>query len=978
MLAYYLGLFLLVLGALQVISLFGLPWLGFVGEFEDARRIQHAHLNALADARKTFFEHWISERRADVVVLAERDELKALADRVDAESDPAVVGRATSILYRFLESYRNVDALLLIDAASGRVITSVGDISHVQGVSRDDSLLLRTRSAGANGMAFMGKVPWESGDHFVIAHAFSRHDQPRILLWAVIDIANVVLPLLKVNARDGLGSSGELILISEDRHNLTPLLHALPGTTHPPGQIVMGDVSSVMAAGGFEGSNMAEDYRGIEVLSAFRHIRLTDDHGIGLIIKTDREEAIAPLRDRALRFAVAGGIAALIVTLLTIAITRHITRPLTLLGDVARRIHAGDLSARANLQREDEIGLLGGAFDSMAERLHTWHQELEAELERRAAHIRDEEGRMTAITQSALDAIVTTDARGTVVFWNAAAERLFGWIREEAMGRNVTQLVGEIWQLDATGDARSGQAPREILASDKNGRAIPIEISLTGFDYRGESFRLGIIRDASERKQYLLRLEGDQERMRRHADAIAELIASRAQETRPLAEVLASIAERMRQVLVLERIEIYSRRTQSMHAKFDLTASSGLQRAEARSRIDLDEHPGYLALLERERIVLSGPGSGRASPWLEAMDGLHAVADAAYFIGGDIAGLISLQSADARRRWHIDERNFLVACSSIIAGSIESDARRRAEQELAGYMNELETMVNRRTEALKQANEELQQTLDTLTRAQTDLVEAEKLASLGRLVAGVAHELNTPLGNSVTVGSALAERLKDFSRAIESGQLKRSVLNDFIAGASEGMDILQRSLAQAAELIHDFKQVAVDQTSSQRRMFDLATVTEEVLATLRPRLKKTPYQVHLAIPAGVVLDSYPGPLGQVITNLVTNAVTHAFTGRDYGTLTISAQTTSEGRTMLLFADDGVGIPTDVQSRIFDPFFTTRLGSGGTGLGLNIVHNIVVGMLGGRIAVASQVGEGTTFRIDIPNIAPEGAKHDSGA
>jgi PAS domain S-box-containing protein len=297
--------------------------------------------------------------------------------------------------------------------------------------------------------------------------------------------------------------------------------------------------------------------------------------------------------------------------------------------------------------------------------------------------------------------------------------------------------------------------------------------------------------------------------------------------------------------------------------------------------------------------------------------------------------------------------------------------KRRVENEILELNSTLEQRVIERTEELQQANEELAYTLETLNMAQEELVRSEKLAALGSLVAGIAHELNTPIGNSLMVASTLVDQTRTLtSDYTKNNGVKRSALEGYLNDAGRAGDILVRNLQRAADLVTGFKQVAVDQTSSQRRKFSVAEVVSEIMLTLWPTLKKTSFIVTQNIPERLVMDSYPGPLGQVITNLVNNALLHGFEGRRSGTVSISAQAGGEGWMDLAVTDDGVGIPSGNLNRIFDPFFTTKLGAGGSGLGLNIAHNIVTGILGGRLRVQSEVGTGSTFIITLPLVAPQ--------
>jgi PAS domain S-box-containing protein len=294
----------------------------------------------------------------------------------------------------------------------------------------------------------------------------------------------------------------------------------------------------------------------------------------------------------------------------------------------------------------------------------------------------------------------------------------------------------------------------------------------------------------------------------------------------------------------------------------------------------------------------------------------------------------------------------------------ELRANERAIRELNAT---LESRIEERTRELSAANADLSNALEQLQQAQAELVRTEKLASLGALVAGVAHELNTPIGNCLTVASAFADRTREFERQAGSG-LKRSDLADYLKTAGQAAELLEKGMHRAHDLVASFKQVAVDQSSENRRRFDLRIVVDEVAAMLHPMLRRTPWKLDIEVPPGIELDSFPGPLGQVVANFVTNAITHAFEGREQGTIRIYAKT-DDGDLIFEVSDDGVGMPAEVRERAFDPFFTTRLGKGGSGLGLHIVYNIVTSVLGGHIFLYSNPGEGCRFTIRIPLTAP---------
>jgi signal transduction histidine kinase len=300
---------------------------------------------------------------------------------------------------------------------------------------------------------------------------------------------------------------------------------------------------------------------------------------------------------------------------------------------------------------------------------------------------------------------------------------------------------------------------------------------------------------------------------------------------------------------------------------------------------------------------------------------------------------------------------------------VEIAQRVRAQDEAQELNRTLEQRVASRTEELKSANDELTAALANLRDSHDVLVNSEKLAALGRLVAGVAHELNTPIGNSLLAASTLVQRNESLNTELGAGNLRRSVLERHIADSNEGSAIVLANLSKAAALIGSFKQFAVDQASSQRRPFELKQVVDELLMAHLPMLKSKPIEVVSEIPAGVALDSYPGPLGQVLGNLISNALLHGYEGYTIGKVIVTVQQHGDQTISIAVQDFGRGIPSEDIGRIFDPFFTTRMGRGGTGLGLGICHKLVTEVLGGEITVQSHLGKGTTFVVSIPRHAP---------
>ncbi len=301
--------------------------------------------------------------------------------------------------------------------------------------------------------------------------------------------------------------------------------------------------------------------------------------------------------------------------------------------------------------------------------------------------------------------------------------------------------------------------------------------------------------------------------------------------------------------------------------------------------------------------------------------------------------------------------------AALLAIMLDQTERKHIEQEVRSLNAALEQRVLERTAELSAA-------LDMLKRSQDELVHSEKLASLGSLVAGVAHELNTPIGNALVSASALADMTRDFESQYARGELRRSVLEAYLHQCREGAELTQRSLYRANELVHSFKQVAVDQSSERRRAFDLAATLQEVVDTLRPNIKGKPWTIGLDVAPGIAMESYPGPLGQVVINLVMNALLHAFDGRETGTVVLQAGPAEGGQVTLTCSDNGNGIASEHLARIFDPFFTTKLGQGGSGLGLAIVHRLVGQVLQGDIVVDSAPQQGTRFILTLPLVVAE--------
>lgn len=272
-------------------------------------------------------------------------------------------------------------------------------------------------------------------------------------------------------------------------------------------------------------------------------------------------------------------------------------------------------------------------------------------------------------------------------------------------------------------------------------------------------------------------------------------------------------------------------------------------------------------------------------------------------------------------------------------------------------------------QALAQKTRIAEDALSELQTAQTSLIQAETQASLGGLVAGVAHEVNTPVGVALTAASHLSRKTRALGVALGEGKIGRSAFNDYLATAQESAALIEKNAERAAALIQSFKKVAVDQTSGERRRFGLGDYLGEILLSLGPELHRSGVEAAIDPALAVEIDSYPGAFAQVITNLVMNSLTHGYGEGRGGRIRMTACDAGEGRIGLIYTDDGKGLTPEVARKIFEPFFTTRRGEGGSGLGMHIVYNLVSSRLGGEIAVAPADGPGARFRLTIPQTAP---------
>ena len=316
---------------------------------------------------------------------------------------------------------------------------------------------------------------------------------------------------------------------------------------------------------------------------------------------------------------------------------------------------------------------------------------------------------------------------------------------------------------------------------------------------------------------------------------------------------------------------------------------------------------------------------------------------------------------------NVREYDHMLDSINILLSRVEEyiSKQQQAERELQTLNSRLEEEVNQRTVALKSANNELIQTLEKLHQFQRQIVENEKMASLGDMVAGVAHEVNTPIGLGITASTMMLDRLAVIDQQFKDKTLKASAMERFINESRENLNIIYRNLDRAAQLISSFKQVAVDQTSEEAREVNVKQLIEETLMSMRPRLKKVTHTINIDCPETLNVMCKAGPLNQILINLIMNSLIHAFETVENGKIDVIARLTDDQKLKIIYKDNGSGIPAGIRKRIFDPFVTTKRGQGGSGLGMHLVFNLVTQALNGNIKLESEEGNGVAFTLTFP-------------
>lgn len=635
------------------------------------------------------------------------------------------------------------------------------------------------------------------------------------------------------------------------------------------------------------------------------------------------------------------------------------TELIDLLNAMTDHGRSGDLSGRLKIEPFTEVGQIARRYNQVMDMLQ------------RAVT------RADTIVRDIQDGIITFAANGAITSLNPSAERIFGLQAQALQRQPVTMLFagGDGASLPLTTLLRLGTAESgaELQARRGDQSRFDAELKISASQLGEDMLYTGLVKDISQRKEAENALKQNREMVQRHNRALAEL-ASTKHVGLTLEETLGLIAKAATTTLHLQRLSLWRLRNKSKVLALDWLYDADYGRSafgdDTRITVKLDQMPTFHEAIFELTVIAAGEAAQdirTRSLWTQYLgpQQVEALLCVQLKLSGQLWGVILFEDTRAPRAWAPEEELFASAVSKHIALVFEEQQRKDAEAALQRMNQELENRVAERTSALQHSYEELRDAMNALQQTQRQLVQSEKMAALGELVAGVAHEINTPVGVAVTAASHLEDKCKKFALAFEENQMKRSDLSAFIQVSKETSAMLLANLTRASDLVQSFKKVAVDQSSEAIRDFNLKAYVEEILLSLRPKLKKTRHEIVLECPEDTVLHTYAGAFSQVVTNLIVNSLVHGFENEDAAGRITMRFCPEDDILFFEYGDTGKGIPPEVLPRIFDPFFTTKRGSGGSGLGLHLLYNLVTGTLGGTVECSSSPGEGAVFLIRMP-------------
>ena len=628
----------------------------------------------------------------------------------------------------------------------------------------------------------------------------------------------------------------------------------------------------------------------------------------GRVLAHDFAKTLAHDKWQSIFLGIAGVLIGLAAALFVV---RRTVRPLKAIARAIRSLAGGEKDASIPATDvENEIGDIARAAEVFRRTLVDADAAREAAVHALAERRLAEEG-YRKLFEGSVDGIYVTTPAGALLNANPALARIMGYDAPEQMINSVSDIAHTIYVHP------SARAEYQLLMQ-RDGMVREFEYQVRARDgvvlWLSDS-ATAVRNEAGE----VVRYEGtvrDITDQKRAEDAIAE-------GRRLLQQVIDTVPA---------MINVKDRQLRYVLMNRYMAGVFGVEPADAIGRTTTDLMSRYGAQKtdgNDKRVLASGKGLG--------------------FYEEEY-----LDSSGNLRQWLVNKLPLLDAdgeIEQIVTVGLDIGERKRGEQEM------------------RKAKDAAEAALRNLRETQNSLIEAEKLAALGRLVAGVAHEVNNPVGISLTVASSLERKTATFAAEIARGELRRSHLNEFLENSRDASSQLVANLNRAAELITSFKQVAADRNYSDQRIFDLGDLTEQVVMSLRPGLRKHHLTLTVDCQPNLIMNSYPGPYGQVLTNLFLNSVAHAFPDGKPGTIDIKVRESGKDNVEVIFSDNGCGMSLDVRRRAFDPFFTTRRDRGGTGLGLHIVYSIVTNRLGGRLDLDSEPGRGTRIQIVLPRVAP---------
>lgn len=617
------------------------------------------------------------------------------------------------------------------------------------------------------------------------------------------------------------------------------------------------------------------------------------------------------------------------MVLMAISFARRIAAPVTLLEDVVRQVQQGDRGVRAHPQGPREVAAVAQEFNAM----------LDARL-LSEQHLAQSEARYRSLIEHAPEAIVVLDLalhEPQVVDANPSAVTLFGCSYAQLVGAPLSRLFA----VQPTEDPDTTQSGDEILVRVTAGEVVQTERNVHALDGRTLICEI-----------HLAKLQGAEHQL--------------------LRVTFVDISQRKRDEAVIIAL---NRRLQAV---FDSASEVAI--------VATDAH-GYIQVFNRGAERMLGYSAEDVKGQLPTMFHREAELLARALELNAVFGqtLSPLEALFAQARGgEPDVRNWTFVCKDghLLSVSMALTSVRDQSGQVIGFLGVardiseqlaaeagLQKLNVQLDQRVRERTQELQKALDELHRTQDKLVQSEKLAALGSIVAAMAHEMNTPIGNCLMVASTQDDNARAFERAISGGStFKRSQLMDYLAASRTANELLEKGLRRAADLVDNFKQIAVNQRVSQRRHFRLQDSVSDTVVLMQANLPMAAYEMETRIADELTLDSYPAAIEQIIANLISNAVLHGFDGRGHGVMHLSARIEGD-MVRIVFSDDGRGMSEDVRLHVFDPFFTTRLGQGGNGLGMSICYNLVTGPLGGSVEVSSALGEGSCFIFTLPLVAP---------